>query len=122
MALWDPPFTPAGLDPAAAATVSCFVDRVRLQGYHPVLALVFLRGRYGQAQIQRLINGVGTPNLSFAELRSLLLPRLDDDACAAFVPRLARAWREAAAQRDVAALKRIVHAVELLIEGAQPAL
>ena len=115
MALWDPPFSPRELDRCAPATVSCFVDRVRLRGYDPVVALLFLQGRYGQAQIQRLINGVGTPNLSFAELRSLRLPRLtarsQQWACW-----LREGWREAARGTDSAALTELVRAVERWVE------
>lgn len=115
MALWDPPFSPCGLAPDAAATVSCFVDRVRLRGYEPVLALLFLQGRYGQAQIQRLINGVGTPNLSFSELRSLRLPRLTARS-QAWICRLRERWREAARHADGAALAELVRAVERWVE------
>ncbi len=115
MALWDPPFSPRGLERSAAATVSCFVDRVRLYGYEPALALLFLQGRYGQVQIQRLINGVGTPNLSFSELRSLKLPRLSARS-QAWGCQLRARWREAARCADGAALAELVRAVERWVE------
>ncbi len=56
------------------ATVSCFVDLVRLRDINPYYLVTFLRSPLGWAQIDRLINGVGTPNLSFAEIRSLRIP------------------------------------------------
>ena len=58
------------------ATVSCFVDLIRLRGINPYYVVTFLRSRPGWAQVQRLINGVGTPNLSFGEIKSLAIPRL----------------------------------------------
>jgi len=116
MALWDPPFSPSGLQQDAPATVSCFVDRVRLRGYDPVVALLFLQGRYGQAQIQRLINGVGTPNLSFAELRSLQLPR-PAARLERWTDELRQRWRRAAGRADGAALAELVQEVERWVEG-----
>lgn len=53
------------------AVVGCFVDLVRLEGIEPVYVALFLKTRYGWAQIHRLVNGVATPNVSFAEIRSL---------------------------------------------------
>jgi hypothetical protein len=58
------------------ANVGCFVDRLRLRGINPFYVWVFLRTAAGQDQIQQVINGVGTPNLSFGEIRSLLIPCL----------------------------------------------
>lgn len=53
------------------AVVGSFVDLVRLEGIEPVYVALFLKTRYGWGQIHRLVNGVATPNLSFAEIRSL---------------------------------------------------
>ena len=61
------------------ATVSCFVDLIRLSGINPYYVVTFLRSRLGWPQIDRLINGVGTPNLSFGEIRSLHIPDLAPD-------------------------------------------
>jgi hypothetical protein len=60
----------------AKATVSCFVDLIRLRGISPYYVVTFLRSGLGWPQIERLINGVGTPNLSFDEIRSLAIPLL----------------------------------------------
>ena len=60
----------------APANVGCFVDRLRLRGINPFFVWVFLRTEAGQDQILQVINGVGTPNLSFGEIRSLLIPCL----------------------------------------------
>jgi len=56
------------------ANVGCFVDIVRLRGLNPFYVWLFLKTDYGSDQIRRLINGVGTPNLSFEEVRSLQVP------------------------------------------------
>ncbi|MHC4505126.1 MAG: N-6 DNA methylase, partial [Planctomycetota bacterium] len=58
------------------ATVGCFVDLVRLAGLEPGYAALALRSRVVRVQVERLANGVGTPNLSFAEIGGLLVPRL----------------------------------------------
>jgi len=60
----------------AKATVSCFVDLIRLRGISPWYVVTYLRCRPGWSQVERLINGVGTPNLSFDEVRSLAIPLL----------------------------------------------
>ena len=60
----------------APATVGCFVDLVRLAGLDPGYAALALRSRVVRVQVERLANGVGTPNLSFAEIAGLLVPRL----------------------------------------------
>lgn len=76
-------------DRRVTATVSCFVDLIRLRGLSPYYAVTFLRSPVGWAQIDRLINGVGTPNLSFGEIRSLLVPGLAAERQAA----IERRWR-----------------------------
>lgn len=58
------------------ATVSCFVDLIRVCGISPYYVVTFLRSRLGWAQIERQINGVGTPNVSFAEICALAIPRV----------------------------------------------
>ncbi len=61
------------------AVVDCWVDLVRLQRIEPDYVAVFLKTRFGWGQIYRLINGVGPPNLSFEEIRSLRVPASDAD-------------------------------------------
>jgi hypothetical protein len=97
------------------ATVSCFVDLIRLNGISPHYVVTFLRSRPGWAQVDRLINGVGTPNLSFNEVRSLRIPLLADEG----QQRIEAAWRRVErlhAQRRLeeaeAALDRIVERLE----------
>jgi hypothetical protein len=58
------------------ATVSCFVDLIRLDGIPPGYVFLCLHSRIVRAQIHRIANGVGTPNISFDEIRSLEIPRL----------------------------------------------
>ena len=61
------------------ANVSCFVDRIRLCGIDPVFLWLFLMGKFGRAQILRLKNGVGTPNLNFNEIKSLSIPIVPEE-------------------------------------------
>ena len=72
------------------ATVSCFVDLIRLREINPYYVATFLRSPTGWSQIARLLNGVGTPNLSFGEIRSLVVPLLPEadqaEAEAAWAP------------------------------------
>jgi predicted RNA methylase len=56
------------------AVVDCFTDRVVLRGISSAWVLGFLRSERGWSQIRRTFNGVGTPNLSFGEIRSLQVP------------------------------------------------
>jgi hypothetical protein len=61
------------------ANVGCFVDLVRLRELNPFFLWLFLRAGPGWQQVQQVINGVGTPNLSFAEIRSLRVPLLSPE-------------------------------------------
>ncbi len=62
------------------ATVSCFVDLIRLRGLSPYCLVTFLRSGLGWAQAERMLRGVGTPNLSFRQIRSLRVPLLAPEA------------------------------------------
>ncbi len=104
------------------ATVACFVDLVRLGGIRPGYAVMCLRSRIVRAQVERLANGVGTPNLSFGEIRGLEIPRLGAELEQALAgeERLARAAHMRALSRGTeptAAARRIDRAVAR-IEGA----
>ena len=59
---------------ARRANVGCFVDLIRLTGINPYYVWLVLRSEPGWAQIRNLINGVGTPNINFSEIRSLRIP------------------------------------------------
>ena len=54
-----------------SAVVGSFVDLVRIEGLDPFYAALYLKTSYGWGQVHRLINGVATPNISFAEIRAL---------------------------------------------------
>ncbi|MBP8951118.1 MAG: hypothetical protein KBI47_01900 [Armatimonadetes bacterium] len=56
------------------AVVGSFVDLIRLRELDPCYALLCLKTELVWAQIYRIINGVGTPNISFSEISSLQLP------------------------------------------------
>ena len=63
-----------------AAVVGSFVDLVRVRGIDPFYTLICLKTEVVWSQIHRIINGVGTPNISFDEVRSLRVPMLPDEA------------------------------------------
>ena len=52
------------------ANVGCFVDLIRLEGLNPFYAWFFFKTRLGREQIAAYANGVGTPNISFGEIRA----------------------------------------------------
>jgi hypothetical protein len=56
------------------ANVGCFVDVVRVEGLNPFYVWLFLKTDFGFDQIRRFYNGVGTLNISFNEIRSILIP------------------------------------------------
>ena len=58
------------------ANVGCFVDLIRLDGVNPYYVWLLLRSAPGWGQIRVLINGVGTPNINFGEIRSLRIPMI----------------------------------------------
>jgi len=60
------------------ACVGCFVDILRLKDINPFYVLVFWKGIYGWSQINKIINGVGTVNISFDEIRSIKIPIIAD--------------------------------------------
>jgi hypothetical protein len=60
------------------AVVGSFVDLVRVEGIEPLYALAYLRSEFGWAQMHRIINGVGTPNVSFGEIRGLQVAMLSE--------------------------------------------
>ncbi|MGQ9525753.1 MAG: N-6 DNA methylase [Armatimonadota bacterium] len=117
------------------AVVGCFVDLVRLRGIEPAAVLAFLKSAYGQTQIQRLTSGVGPPNISFRELRSVLvpvLPHTQQQACRLMWERVhslhqaaiclpAGAHRAAALCDAGNAMDELVGFVEELIRGRKPA-
>lgn len=58
------------------ANVGCFVDLLRLVDLNPFSVWFFFKTIHGRSQILSVINGVGTPNINFSEIRSLLIPNL----------------------------------------------
>ena len=60
------------------ANVSCFVDRIRLRNINSLFVWLFLMSNFGRVQILRLKNGVGTPNINFAEIKSLCIPLVSE--------------------------------------------
>ena len=60
------------------ACVGCFVDILRLEGINPYYVITFWKGSYGWSQIQKIINGVGTVNINFDEIKSIKIPVIPD--------------------------------------------
>ena len=72
------------------ANVGCFVDLIRLEGLNPFYAWFFFKTRLGREQIAAQANGVGTPNISFGEIRALQIAALPS----AYQDALERRYRE----------------------------
>ena len=72
------------------ANVGCFVDLIRLEGLNPFYAWFFFKTRLGREQIAACANGVGTPNISFGEIRALQIAALPT----AYQDALERRYRE----------------------------
>jgi len=72
------------------AGVGSFVDLIRLQGLNPFYLAAFLKSRLGRSQVSRVANGVGVPNISFDEIRNLLVPQLPTEEQAAIEQRYRR--------------------------------
>jgi predicted RNA methylase len=87
----------------AQANVGCFVDRIRLRGINPFYVWFFFKTKVGWEQIEALINGVGTPNINFDEIRSLRVPEIDVEV---------QAMIEARYRRDVLPWHRRRHSSE----------
>ncbi len=58
------------------ANIGCFVDLIRLAGINPFFVWLYFKTQPGWAQIWATINGVGTPNINFSEIRALGIPAL----------------------------------------------
>lgn len=58
------------------ASVGSFVDLIRLRDLNPFYLAAFVKSRLGRSQLSRIANGVGVPNISFGEIRQLLIPSL----------------------------------------------
>jgi len=91
---------------ASPAVVDCFTDRMSLRGVSSAWVLGVLRSPLGWDQVRRTFNGVGTPNLSFAELRGLRLPMPSKQLEA----RAEELWRDISSHdRPFADLAEFVH-------------
>ncbi len=63
----------------ARANVGCFVDIVRLEGVNPFYVWLYFKTDPGLQQIAAVINGVGTPNINFSEIRALQVALVSED-------------------------------------------
>lgn len=92
----------AVFDRLARAVVGCFVDIVRQSKLCPYYLCAFLHSRPGRLQIERLMNGVGTVNISFGEIRSVGVVLMDDTARL----RVSDAWSAAAKAHAAGATRK----------------
>ena len=107
-------------DSAAEATVSCFVDLIRLRNIDPHYVATVLRSRFCWPQIERLINGVGTPNISFSELHGLEIPVAAADRQSMVAERwkaVRRLHRRGSHDAALAALDAAVSELETTLEA-----
>ena len=58
------------------ANIGCFVDLIRLVEINAFYVWFFLKTQMGWQQIRAIMNGVGTPNINFSEIRALLIPQI----------------------------------------------
>ena len=56
------------------ANIGCFVDLIRLVELNAFYVWFFLKTQLGWQQIWAIMNGVGTPNINFSEIRALRIP------------------------------------------------
>jgi hypothetical protein len=61
------------------ANVGCFVDIIRLEGINPFYVWFYFKTECGWQQISSVINGVGTPNINFSEIRELEVALASED-------------------------------------------
>src|SRR6266516_2047845 len=54
--------------------ISQDIDRVRVQNINPCYVGTFLKTKFGQLQIQRLVHGVDSQKITFGQVRSILIP------------------------------------------------
>ena len=56
--------------------ISQHIDRIRVDGISPYYVCSFIKSRFGQRQIERVMHGVDSSGISFGRIRGLLIPHL----------------------------------------------
>jgi hypothetical protein len=64
------------VDEYGKVNISQHIDRIRIARINPFFACTFLKGSYGQRQIERVIHGVDSSGISFGRIRAILIPEL----------------------------------------------
>jgi hypothetical protein len=59
--------------------ISQDIDRIRVEKINPYYVGTFLKTRFGQLQIQRLVHGVDSQKINFGQVRSILIPPLPEN-------------------------------------------
>lgn len=102
------------------AVVGSFVNLIRVQGLDPVYVALFLKSEIGWLQIHRLINGVALPNVSFDEIRGLMIPLVPAGVQAEWRGRYfdeAHPHRFSAPERAVSAQRALLGFLEAVVFG-----
>jgi len=55
------------------------IDRIRVVGVSPYYVCAFLKSKYGQLQIQRVVHGVDSQKINFGRIKELLFPDASDN-------------------------------------------
>jgi hypothetical protein len=56
--------------------ISQHIDRIRVADISPYYVCSFLKSRFGQRQIERIMHGVDSTGINFGRIRALLIPRM----------------------------------------------
>ncbi len=56
--------------------ISQHIDRIRVLGINAFYVCVFLKSRFGQRQIERVMHGVDSTGISFGRIRVIVIPEL----------------------------------------------
>lgn len=59
--------------------ISQHIDRIRIVDVNPFYVCCFLKSKFGNLQIQRVMHGVDSSGISFGRIRALLIPDLSNE-------------------------------------------
>jgi len=61
------------------SNIASFLDLLRFKNINPFFVAIYLNTTVGWEQIERIISGVGTPNINLEEIRSIKIPILPEE-------------------------------------------
>jgi hypothetical protein len=105
------------------AAVGSFVDLVRVEGLSSIYVVLYLKSMFGWSQIHRLLNGMATCNVSFAEIRALRIACLPSAEQArwhdAYLERVLPSHRAGEFSYARTAMRELVLSLETYLSGAR---